>query len=200
MIDATTPVIVGARRTPIGTAGLSLRDVAAVDLAHPVLRAVTDDALGADPSHVVLGNCMGAGGNVARVASLAAGFDLGVPAMTVDLQCGSGLAAVTTACALVRSGSFDTVVAGGVESASTAPWRSWPPVEGGEPQRYVRAPFSPREIGDPEMGDAADAVALAICHLWRAPAIARIAEAQVRRELALGRAHARSRAAERRLA
>ena len=52
----------------------------------------------------------------------------------------------------------------------------------------------------PRPADAADALALAICHLWRAPAIARIAQAQVRRELALGRAHARSRAAERRLA
>lgn len=159
MIDPTTPVIVAARRTPIGTAGLSLADVSAVDLAHPVLRAVTGDGLDGDPSHVVLGNCMGPGGNVARVASLAAGFDVAVPAMTVDLQCGSGLAAITTACTMVRSGSADTVVAGGVESASTAPWRLWPPVDGHPPERYARAPFSPSEIGDPEMGAAADEVA-----------------------------------------
>ncbi|MFW5469700.1 thiolase family protein [Knoellia sp. CPCC 206435] len=159
MTDPRTPVLVAARRTPIGTAGHALKDVTAVDLAHLVLRAVGGDALDADPSHVVLGNCMGPGGNVARVASLAAGFDLSVPAMTVDLQCGSGLAAVTTACALVRSGSADTVVAGGVESASTAPWRLWPPVDGGAPQRYARAPFSPVDIGDPEMGEAADEVA-----------------------------------------
>ncbi len=52
----------------------------------------------------------------------------------------------------------------------------------------------------PKPADAADAVALAVCHLWRAPAIARINEAQVRRDLAMGRALARARAAERRLA
>ena len=159
MIDDATPVIVAARRTPIGTAGLALRDVEASALASPVLRAVSADALDGGPSQVVLGNCMGPGGNLARVASLAAGFDHAVPAMTVDLQCGSGLAAITTACALVRSGSADSVVAGGAESASTAPWRLWPPVDGLPPQRYSRAPFSPVEIGDPEMGVAADDVA-----------------------------------------
>jgi acetyl-CoA C-acetyltransferase len=80
--------------------------------------------------------------------------------MTVDLQCGSGLAAVTTACALVRSGSATTVLAGGAESASTAPWRAWPPERAGaEPQRYTRAPFAPAHLGDPEMGAAADELA-----------------------------------------
>lgn len=50
----------------------------------------------------------------------------------------------------------------------------------------------------PKPADAADAVALAVCHLWRAPAIARIAQAQQRRDLAEGRARARALAAERR--
>lgn len=52
----------------------------------------------------------------------------------------------------------------------------------------------------PRPADAADAVALAVCHLWRAPAQARIQQAQVRRELAEGRLRARARAAERRRA
>jgi len=52
----------------------------------------------------------------------------------------------------------------------------------------------------PTPADAADAVALAVCHLWRAPALARLQQAQVRRDLAEGRARARARAAERRLA
>lgn len=157
-----TPVIVAARRTPIGTAGLALRDVDVAGLAAPVLSAVAGDlCLPAHegPDHVVLGNCMGPGGNVARVGALAAGFDVSVPALTVDLQCGSGLAAVTTAAAFVRAGSSGLVLAGGVESASTAPWRMWPPRDGGEPQRYTRAPFAPADVGDPEMGAAADAVA-----------------------------------------
>lgn len=159
MIAPQTPVIVAARRTPIGTAGLALRDVAVADLAAPVLRALAEDSEIGQPSQVVLGNCMGPGGNVARVATLGAGFDIATPALTVDLQCGSGLAAITTACAFVRSGTADSVFAGGAESASTAPWRMWPPANGAEPQRYSRAPFSPAEIGDPEMGAAADDVA-----------------------------------------
>lgn len=52
----------------------------------------------------------------------------------------------------------------------------------------------------PRPADAADAVALAICHLWRAPAIDRIKQAQLRRELAAGVARSRARAAERRRA
>jgi len=159
VIPPLTPVIVAARRTPIGTAGLALRDVEVTRLAAPVLRSLAADAGFEQPSQVVLGNCMGPGGNVARVATLAAGFDVTTPALTVDLQCGSGLAAITTACALIRSGTAQTVLAGGAESASTAPWRLWPPVDETAPERYLRAPFSPVEIGDPEMGVAAEDVA-----------------------------------------
>lgn len=162
MINDRTPVIVAARRTPIGTAGLALRDIEVAALAATALRATADDAGQAPPSQVVLGNCMGPGGNIARVAALAADFVPETPAMTVDLQCGSGLAAITTACDQIRSGSAESVLAGGAESASTAPWRMWPPVDGAEPQRYSRAPFAPSEVGDPEMGAAADDVA----HRW----------------------------------
>lgn len=161
MIPDRTPVVVAARRTPIGTAGHALKDVDTTGLVAPVLTAVRQDlALDTPVDHVVLGNCMGAGGNVARVAALASGLDLAVPALTVDLQCGSGLAAITTAASFVRAGMADVVLAGGVESPSTAPWRMWPPVDGAEPQRYSRAPFAPADVGDPEMGAAADAVAI----------------------------------------
>jgi acetyl-CoA C-acetyltransferase len=104
---------------------------------------------------VVLGNCMGPGGDVARVAGLAAGLPFDVPALTVDRQCGSGLAAIDVAAAMLRSAP-GLVLAGGVESASTAPWRLWP---GEPPQRYERAPFAPESIGDPDMGYAADVLA-----------------------------------------
>jgi acetyl-CoA C-acetyltransferase len=108
---------------------------------------------------VVLGNCMGPGGNVARVAALTAGLPAEVPALTVDRQCGSGLAAITTASALVRE-TPGLVLAGGTESASTAPWRSWPPDDADQPpRRYERAPFAPAEVGDPDMGLAADLLA-----------------------------------------
>jgi acetyl-CoA C-acetyltransferase len=103
---------------------------------------------------VVLGNCTGPGGDLARVAALAAGLGTDVPGLTVDRQCGSGLAAVDVGAALVRPGGL--VLAGGVESASTAPLRFWP---GEPPVRYERAPFAPASVGDPDMGFAADLLA-----------------------------------------
>ncbi|HET8561476.1 MAG TPA: thiolase family protein [Marmoricola sp.] len=149
------PVIVAALRSPIGTAGQALREVSAADLAAPLLAAVAEEHR---PAEVVLGNCMGPGGDVARVASLAAGLGYDVPALTVDRQCGSGLAAIEVATALVRDREH-VVLAGGVESASTAPWRYWPPTPGDPPVRYRRAPFAPAEVGDPDMGLAADLLA-----------------------------------------
>jgi len=152
---------VAARRTPIGTAGHAFRDVAVANLAAPVLRAVLDDAgLSArDVGDVVLGNCMGPGGDPASVATLAAGLPHTVPGLTVDRQCGSGLAAVTVAAAMVAGGQHDCVLAGGAESASTAPWRFWPPSGDEPPVRYERAPFAPPGTADPEMGLAADLLA-----------------------------------------
>lgn len=152
------PVVVAALRTPIGTAGRALAGVDAAGLAAPVLAALARTLPGQPVAEVVLGNCMGPGGNLARVAALQAGLPVGVPALTVDRQCGSGLAAITTAAALVRDGG-GLVLAGGVESASTAPWRFWPPEPGAEPVRYERAPFAPAGTPDPDMGLAADLLA-----------------------------------------
>lgn len=152
------PVIVAALRTPIGTAGRSLADLDAAALAAPVLRRLADGLPGLPVGDVVLGNCMGPGGNVARYAALAAGLPVEVPGLTVDRQCGSGLAAIATATALVRA-TPGLVLAGGVESASTAPWRFWPARPGEEPRRYERAPFAPATVGDPDMGLAADLLA-----------------------------------------
>lgn len=167
--------VVDALRTPIGTAGRGLAGVSAADLAAPVLsrlvsrlRAVSADL---DVAEVVLGNCTGPGGDVARVATLAAGllpdsrgWGVDVPAVTVDRQCASGLAALVQGAAALGHAPDAAVLAGGVESASTAPWRSWPPGSaehdraggGDEPRRFDRAPFAPVELGDPEMGESND--------------------------------------------
>lgn len=161
------PVIVAALRTPIGTAGQAFASVPAANLAAPVLAAVVTQLaeLGVaadDVSEVVLGNCMGPGGDVARVASLLAGIPIGVPALTVDRQCASGLAALEVAAGAIALGAAEVVLAGGMESASTAPLRylpADPAVPGSAPQHYERAPFAPLEIGDPDMGVAADLLA-----------------------------------------
>jgi acetyl-CoA C-acetyltransferase len=160
---AGAPVVVDALRTPIGTAGHALARLTAPDLAAPLVRALTDrlGRLGAAPADVrdvVLGNCTGPGGDVARVAALQAGLPVSVPGLTVDRQCGSGLAAIALA-AVMAPAEPGVVLAGGVESASTAPWRSWPPDADGEPVPYARAPFAPADLGDPDMGPAADLLA-----------------------------------------
>lgn len=153
-------VIVAARRSPIGTAGHGLAGCTAAELAAPVISAVAEDT--ARPpdeiDEVVLGNCMGPGGDVARIAALQAGLPVTVPGLTVDRQCAAGLAAIGIAAALVGQGA-SVVLAGGVESASTAPWRFWPPPPGGEPRRYLRAPFTPAGQGDPDMDVAAEDLA-----------------------------------------
>ncbi|MFI5536333.1 thiolase family protein [Nocardia sp. NPDC051900] len=159
------PVLVAPRRTPIGNAGHGLSDLTITDLAAPVLREVLTSLRGAgidaDVDDVVLGNCLGPGGDPARVAALRAGLGVHVPGVTVDRQCGSGLDAVMQAALRVRSGADELLLAGGVESASTAPWRFWPPAADAEPVRYTRAPFAPPGFPDPDMGAAADDLARA---------------------------------------
>ena len=137
-------VVVAARRTPVVTAGRALAGVPVHDLAAPVLRALHEE-VPVPVDAVVLGSCTGPGGNPARVSALAAGLGPGVPALTVDGQCGSGLDAVRVAAALVAAGESDHVLAGGAESGS---------LNGGR-----RAAFAPPGWPDPDMGPAADAVA-----------------------------------------
>jgi acetyl-CoA C-acetyltransferase len=149
-------VIVAARRSAISGRGREFAGVTVDALAGPVLAAVAHDAFAstglAAVDEVILGNCVGPGGNPARVASLAAGFGIHVPGLTVDRQCGSGLSAIAFAVDRVRTGAT-LMLAGGVESVSTAPVR----VSDGQP--YGRAPFTPAGTPDPGMVEAAQAVA-----------------------------------------
>lgn len=153
----SAPVIVAPLRTAIGTAGRGLAALTVDALAAPVLAevAATVAPSGLPIDDVVLGNCMGPGGDLARVAALRAGLGDSVPGVTVDRQCGSGLDAVMQAATRVGAGQGELFLAGGAESASTAPHRFWP--ESGD--RYTRAPFAPVGFPDPDMGPAADRLA-----------------------------------------
>jgi acetyl-CoA C-acetyltransferase len=160
--DDRHPVIVVAKRTPIGRARGVLAAVEAPGLLSAVLADVLAESGVAprDVDDVVVGNAAGGGGNVARLAALTAGLPVDVPGVTIDRQCGSGLDAIVFAARLVVSGAGQVYLAGGVESVSTAPWRVEPPRRpGGMPRFYARARFAPEEIGDPEMGVAAENVA-----------------------------------------
>jgi len=119
-------VIVSAVRTALGRVGGSLKDVPPEDLARIVLLAAVVRA-GIEPAsvdEVIIGQTKQSAdaANLARVAALKAGFPVEVPAYTVMRQCGSGLQAVHNAVQAIRSGEAETVVAGGVESMSLAPY------------------------------------------------------------------------------
>src|SRR2546425_3551833 len=121
-----TPVILSACRTPIGSFGGRLKDLSAVDLAAVVIREAIARARirPAEVGDVVLGCVLqaGAGMNVARQAALKAGLPVEVPCETVNRVCGSGLQAVVHAVEAIRVGYVDTIVAGGTESMSNAPY------------------------------------------------------------------------------
>src|SRR5512139_442361 len=119
-------VILSACRTPIGSFGCAFRDLSAVDLGAVVIReAIARSGVQPDDvGDVVLGCVLqaGAGMNVARQAALKAGLPNEVPCETVNRVCGSGLQAVVHALEAIRVGYIDTVVAGGTESMSNAPY------------------------------------------------------------------------------
>jgi len=156
------PVIVGAFRTPVGRAFGTLEALEPQDLVVPLIRHAMKQIGGHSPAidDVILGNATAGGGNIARLASLASGLPVTVPGVTVDRQCGSGLEAIILASRMVQAGAGECYLAGGVESISRAPWRvEKPRGKAGLPRFYGRARFSPDEIGDPEMGVAAENVA-----------------------------------------
>jgi acetyl-CoA C-acetyltransferase len=162
MKTSQTPIIIAAYRTPIGRIGRSLRHLTVEQLAAPLFQALLSDTGldGCDIDDVILGNAMGPGGNPARVAALTAGLPIQVPGMTLDRQCGSGLAAINLAARLIQSGTGSAYLAGGVESVSTAPWRIEKPKSlYDQPQFTPRARFAPAAIGDPDMGVMAEQVA-----------------------------------------
>lgn len=158
--DDRQPVIIEARRTPLCRSGGALRSLRAHELLAPVLATLlAESGLSADAvADVVVGNAVGANGNVARLALLEAGLPVSVPGVTVDRQCGSGLDAIVLASRMVAAGGNGTYLAGGVESISTAPLRAHRGIAG-EPEFFSRAQFVPHSYGDPDMGVAADNVA-----------------------------------------
>jgi acetyl-CoA C-acetyltransferase len=118
-------VIVGGARTPIGKLLGALKGLAATDLGGiAIAGALERSALAADHvDYVILGQVLQAGSGQlpARQAAVKAGIPMSVPAMTLNKVCLSGLAAVAYADQLIRAGECDLVVAGGMESMTSAP-------------------------------------------------------------------------------
>jgi 3-oxoadipyl-CoA thiolase len=124
----TPAYICDAVRTPFGRRGGALASVRTDDLAALPLLALMERNRNLDWEQVsdVLYGCANQAGednrNVARMAALLAGLPVGVPAVTINRLCGSGLDAVGSAARSIKSGEAQIVVAGGVESMSRAPY------------------------------------------------------------------------------
>ena len=122
----TDIVIVGARRTPIGSFQGRFQAVNTNELGAAAIRAAVEQAGidGADVSEVIMGCVLpaGLGQAPARQAALKAGIPVSVGCMTINKVCGSGLKAVMLGHDAIKAGSCQIVVAGGMESMSNAPY------------------------------------------------------------------------------
>ena len=119
------PVLVAGARTPIGKMLGGLSRLQAPALGAASIRAALDrGGIAANQvDAVILGNVVqaGVGPNPARLAAVAGGVPMSVPATTVNKLCLSGLAAIAQAAQLIMTGYYEVVVAGGMESMSNAP-------------------------------------------------------------------------------
>ncbi|NLC77301.1 MAG: thiolase family protein [Clostridia bacterium] len=156
-------VIVSAVRTAIGRSGGALGKVPphwyGAEVIKEALRRIQLDPKEIDD--VIFGNCLNAGGNIARLCALEAGLPLETPGLTIDRQCGSGLNAVNLAAQGVMAGLGEVYIAGGTESMSQQPYV----MERAEyfskvPPRFrVGFQLSPDRIGNPPMGITAENLA-----------------------------------------
>lgn len=119
--------ILGGLRSYIGIRNSAYRHVPAEHLGAAVLKELTARYQPSEIDMIICGNCVGGGGNITRLMALEAGLSEPIPSFTVDLQCASSLEAVITAAARIQSGLADLVIAGGFESSSTQPLRSYNP-------------------------------------------------------------------------
>ncbi|MEK8033723.1 acetyl-CoA C-acetyltransferase [Ideonella sp. DXS29W] len=124
-MSTTDIVIVAAARTAVGKFGGTLAKTAAPDLGATVIKALLERSslAGEQINEVILGQVLtaGSGQNPARQAVVKAGLPHGVPAMTINKVCGSGLKAVMLAAQAIRDGDSEIVIAGGQENMSLAP-------------------------------------------------------------------------------
>jgi acetyl-CoA C-acetyltransferase len=118
-------VIVAGARTPIGRLLGGLSTFTAAELGGVAIAAALERAkvAPADVEYVIMGQVLtaGAGQLPARQAAVAAGIPMSIPSTTVSKVCLSGIQAVILADQFVRTGDFDVIVAGGMESMSKAP-------------------------------------------------------------------------------
>lgn len=147
-------------RTPIGKTNGVFKHLLAEDLFAQLLKNVITNEFKQvdDIDEIIVGSAVDIGGNPARYSALMAGL-INIPSFSVDFQCGSGLKSIEIAYSYIKSGMRDIVICGGFESTSLEAKKE---LNFNDP-RYnqykgvlTKAPFSPSNIGDPSMLEAAE--------------------------------------------
>lgn len=152
-------------RTPIVGKNGKFKAIRPEVLGAEVIRALRQRCNLTAVDEILGGNAVGTGGNITRLMALLAGLPEAVPACTVDMQCASAAAAMAMAYANVASGQGDVWIAGGMESSSLQPLRTYAPADeryklvpdgNGE---YYTAQFAPGDMAPDTMLRGAERVA-----------------------------------------
>ena len=157
--------VLDAKRTAIVTSNGKFKSVRPEIMGARLLKSFFPPFRSTQIDEIIMGNAVGTGGNIARLTTLTAG--LNVPALTVDMQCASGAAAIAIAFAKIRAGLADCIIAGGIESASLQPLRIYHRNDPRHAQStvdgidgaYYTAQFSPDTLSPTAMLEGAERVA-----------------------------------------
>jgi len=118
--------IMSGARTAIGDFGGALKDFLGHQLVvHPMEEALKRAKIGKEMvEEVILGHCIQRTDepNTARTAAIKMGLPMSVPAFTVQRQCSSAMQAIASGAQMIKLGEADVVIAGGVETMSSAPY------------------------------------------------------------------------------
>lgn len=118
--------IIGAKRTPFGKFGGALQTFKAAELGGMAIRAALEQSgwQASEVDEVIMGMVLqgGAGQVPSRQAAMKAGLDWNIPTETINKVCASGMRSITLADQIIRAGDAATIVAGGMESMSQAPY------------------------------------------------------------------------------
>ena len=146
--------ILGGLRTHIGVRNGIFKRVRPEVLGGQIVKALCEKYEIKGPDALFCGNAVGPGGNIGRLLALEGKLPERTPAMTIDLQCASGLAAIHMGALSIMTGENDVVFAGGTESASLQPRRIYAENDERAHERnpeFTAAQFIPGEFSDDAM-------------------------------------------------
>ncbi|KPI48502.1 thiolase [Clostridioides difficile] len=154
--------ILGGLRSHIGLKNGIFQFVQPESLGASVLKHLIEKYEIDKIDEIICGNAVGTGGNIARLMTLTAGVSNEVPAFTVDMQCASAMMSIDIAFSKIKSGQCDLIIAGGFESSSLQPMRTYHKNDKRydiKNPNYIVAQFSPDDNSENSMLEGAERVA-----------------------------------------